>query len=198
MINFEKWLKTLKYCALTSKLIDKSFEYIIGIFAFLFPLLPTYILGRLVARSRYAYAFIPLNLAVSFGIFYITSLFYKVSSLTFLFYGLIPYAVIFVPLMMYVMVYRRKNSFSTGRWDVKQALMHHKAIYISSILFYIFSLFFVESYSFKLPDSLSNYIFYIFTGALTLYYLVIGFGIAGVGMEIKKEGKRKDGLADLD
>ncbi|MCL4346116.1 MAG: hypothetical protein M1375_03980 [Candidatus Thermoplasmatota archaeon] len=150
----------------------------------------------MVARSRYAYGFIPINIGISFGMFYIIGLFYKISSMGFLYYGVIPFSLFFAPLMLYVMLRRRKNSFSVGEWSVYKALMNHKAIYISSIIFYIFSIFFLESYSFTIPSAVSNDIFYIFTGALTAYYLIVGFGIAGVGMEIKKKRKSLENMSD--
>jgi hypothetical protein len=180
----------------TKSFIDRSFEYIVGIFAIIFPLLPAYIISRMVARSKYAYGFIPVNVALSFGIFYAIGLFYRMNSTRFLYYGLIPFSFVLIPIMLYLMILRRKSRFSVGKWSVYQALKHHKAIYISSIIFYTFSIFFLESYSFAIPASVSNDIFYIFTGALTAYYLIVGFGIAGVGMEIKRKRKSLENVSD--
>ncbi|MGP6206909.1 hypothetical protein ACNF42_02595 [Cuniculiplasma sp. SKW3] len=148
----------------------------------------------MVARSRYAYGIVPVNIAVSVGIFYGIGYFYRTTSLSFLYYGVIPFSLIFFPLMVYVMVARRRKYFSVGKWSVFQAIQHHRAIYISSIIFYVFSIFFLESYSFNIPSSVSNDIFYIFTGALTAYYLIVGFGIAGVGVEIKKARKSNEDM----
>lgn len=150
----------------------------------------------MVARSRYAYAIIPVNLAISVGIFYGIGFFYKITTMSFLYYGIIPFSLIFIPIMIYVMVARRKKYFSVGKWSVFQAIQHHRAIYISSMIFYVFSIFFLESYSFNIPSSVSNQIFYVFTGALTAYYLIVGFGIAGVGMEIKKARKSSQNMED--
>jgi hypothetical protein len=158
-----------------------------GIFAFLSPLIATYIVIRLVVRSSYSWVFIIVNGIIVSSIFFILTDLLPLGSYMGEVYILSAYSVIFVPLTFIILRRRRVHRGISGRWNVWEAYSHHKFIYTSSLLFYIYGIFFIWSFGFNISASLNNMMFYVFTGILTLYYMILGFGIAKVGMEQKKK-----------
>ncbi len=103
------------------------------------------------------------------------------------------FSLVFIPLLVTGMRLRRKKYNFQGKWTVYSAFRKHRTLYISSILFYAYIIIYVWTLGFNIPPGFGNTLFYIFTGVLTLYYMILGFGIAKVGMEQKK--KRKADLA---
>lgn len=165
-----------------------------GIFAIFFPLISAYIVSRLVTRSKYWMSFVILNIFFIFMSPVILGIFATRSSQFFTILGImIFYSVVFVPALTVIMRKRRVKYGLQGRWSVPSALGKHKVLYLSSIAFYIYIYVYIWTFGFNIRSSEANILFYIFTGILTLYYMILGFGIAKVGMEEKK--KRKESIA---
>ncbi|MHB1440094.1 MAG: hypothetical protein ACYCSO_03510 [Cuniculiplasma sp.] len=182
-------LKALMQWAKTKSFWDKSFEYIMGIFAFIAPLISTYIIIRLLGRSKLVWVFTAINIAVVSGIPFIIDRYFSLGSYFDILILMVIYAGIFVPLITAIMRHRRSSKGFEGKWNVWQAFSHHKTIYMASMIFYVYSIFFIWELAFNLPSYYNNISFYIFTAFLTFYYMILGFGIARVGMEEKKRRK---------
>jgi amino acid transporter len=162
-----------------------------GIFAFIAPLISTYIIVRLLSRKNTAWLFVIINIIVISIIPFIFGLFFRLSSILDIAILMIIYSLIFVPVTTYILRSRRKRLNFQGKWNILTAFRKHWVIYAASMVFYAFSLVFIWSFAFDVPSSLTNLIFYVFTGFLTFYYLILGFGIARVGMEEKRKRKRE-------
>ncbi len=158
-----------------------------GIFAIIFPMISLYVSLRLFARSRYSWIFPAISVLYSFICFYTLSILWSVSSFQIIYDLIIPFILsgfIILPAMRY-----RRTWLNIGKWSVHDAFRNHFAIYASSLLFYFFIIFYTETLCFKTGNNLANLLFYVFVLILTVYYLILGFGIAGVGKEIKKKRK---------
>ncbi|MCL5889185.1 MAG: hypothetical protein M1597_04425 [Candidatus Thermoplasmatota archaeon] len=184
-------LKGLMVWAITTKFWNRSFEYIMGILAFLAPLMSTYIILRLLSRRSYAWLFSIFNIFIVSLMPIVLSLYLSPSSFTDVMILMIIYSLIFVPATTYIMRSRRKLLNYQGKWTILHAYRMHWAIYTASFAFYFYSIFFIWTFAFNISSAGSNLLFYIFTGFLTFYYLILGFGIAKVGMEEKKRRKRE-------
>lgn len=161
-----------------------------GIFAIFFPLISAYIVSRLVTRSKYWVLFVILNIFFIFLSPVILGIFATRNSQFFTILGIMVfYSVVFVPALTVIMRKRRVKYGLHGQWSVPSALGKHKVIYLSSIGFYIYIYVYIWTFGFNVRSSEANILFYIFTGILTLYYMILGFGIAKVGMEEKKMRK---------
>lgn len=162
-----------------------------GIFAILFPLISTYIVSRLVTRSRYWVLFIILNFVFVFLSPVLLRFFISENSqFTAILVVMMIYSVVFVPILTLIMRNRRVKYHFQGKWTAPLAFRNHKVIYISSICFYIYIYVYIWTMGFSIPSSQANILFYVFTGVLTFYYMILGFGIAKVGMEDKKRRKK--------
>ena len=169
---------------------DSSFEYVMGIFAILSPLIATYIISRLLSRSRLTWVFIPVNFAVVLLTPFLMLRFVGINAEFYLILiSVLIYSTVFVPFLTFILRSRRIKYGFQGKWKILEALKHHKILYISSFLFYVYFDFYFWTFAFRFSDSQVNYLFYIFTSILTLYYLILGIGIAKVGMETKKKRK---------
>ncbi len=158
-----------------------------GIFAIIFPMILLYVSLRLFARSRYSWIFVAITVLFPIICFFILSMSWSVSSFQIIYDLLIPFILsgfILLPIMRY-----RRTWLNTGKWSVYETFKNHYAIYGSSLSFYFFIIFYAETLSFKTGNDLANLLFYVFVLVLTIYYLILGFGIAAVGKEIKKRRK---------
>jgi amino acid transporter len=162
-----------------------------GIFAFIAPLISTYIILRLLSRKNIVWLFSIINIIVISIIPFIFGLFFGLSSILDIVILVAIYSFIFIPLTTFILRTRRRKFNFHGKWSIPMAFRKHWAIYAASIVFYIFSLIFIWSFAFNVPTYFSNILFYVFTGFLTFYYLILGFGIARVGMEEKRRRKKQ-------
>ena len=160
-----------------------------GIFAIIFPMILLYVSLRLFARSSYSWLFAAITVLFPLICFYILSMLWTVSSFQIIYDLLIPF-IISGFILLLTMRYRR-TWLNTGKWSVYEAFRNHYAIYGSSLSVYFFVIFYAETFSFKIGNGLANLLFYMFVLILTIYYLILGFGIAAVGKEIKKKRKLK-------
>ena len=156
------------------------------------PLISTYIIVRLLSRKNTAWLFVIINVIV-------------ISTIPFIFWIVFQDFInsrysntddyLFTHIRssdhIYILRSRRKRLNFQGKWNILTAFRKHWVIYAASMVFYTFSIIFIWSFAYDVPSSLSNLIFYVFTGFLTFYYLILGFGIARVGMEEKRKRKRE-------
>ncbi len=182
-------LKIIKQSTATKSLVNRGFNYIMGIFAIFFPFISLYISLRLFSRSRLSWLFILVTFSYSLILFYVLAMFWKLDNLLVFTEIIFPFLVSGI-IILAAMRYRRKTWLDTGKWTVKQSFVHHKLIYASSLVFYFFIIFYLESLSFTLNFNITSLLFYVFVIILTVYYLILGFGIAAVGKEIKKSMRK--------
>ncbi|MGP6294048.1 hypothetical protein [Caldiplasma sukawensis] len=144
-----------------------------GIFAILIPLMSLYIIIRLFARSVYSWIFLPVNGILVFSIYYVYGNIVSVNLTGGALAILIFLVFVFSPLLMIVMRYRRKHEFSTGSWKVSKAFYNNAIPYVSSFIYYIFSIVFIISETSILNSFVQNYMFYVFIIFSSIYYMVL-------------------------
>lgn len=167
-----------------------------GTFAIIVPLISLYIIIRLFARSVYSWIFLPVNGLIVFLIFYIYGHIVSVSLSGGAFAILIFLVFVFSPILLIVMRYRRKNEFSAGSWKVSRAFYNNFMAYVSSFIYYIFSIVFIISETSVVNNYIQNYMFYAFIILTSIYYMVLVAAIVKhgkiIGSNLKNEKKSSE------